>query len=194
LHLIVYTQKRLEPLIVKVPFAIMLALPVFVLLLAGLLVYLPFEAAELRRRSEELAARRQQLEQRISELRDEYGRLAAGDSTAAASYLLINLRAGAAPDTGGVWAVQVSSHRNLSDAQQEAARTAAEVARAVLIRRVALDNGIWYRVLLGQFESRQAAMAYADSVRRSGTIREFTLHRLPPGWEADTAFRKTPTN
>jgi hypothetical protein len=203
-YLVVYTRKRLMPLIRKIPLFILLVALAVPLALTAAVIYFHFAATGLKRQA---AA----LELNISAAREQ---LATADSISQVSELYIpavrNTRAdilfdlrppqrsdslsAAETNGGGVYAVQISSHRNHQEAVRVVSSLVNRLARPVLIQQTVLANGRWYRVLIEPFESREAAAGYADSLLAAGVIEEFTLHRLPHGWREDPAFGTPATN
>lgn len=209
MHLIVYTRKRLEPLVRKIPVIIPLAALALLPVLAGLSIYLQFEAAALRHQAAELGRQTALLEQRLDSLNSQLERLAAGPpppTSPGALDILLDLRApggadplfadapaAAAASGGGVYALQVSSYRLRADAEQMAAALAEKIERKVLIQQAALASGRWYRVLIEPFAGRQDAAWFADSIRAAGVIGEYILQRLPDDWGNDPAYSEAPS-
>ncbi len=204
MYLVVYTRKRLLPLIRKIPMLILLAALTVPLALTAAAAYFLFASAALERQANAL-------ERKISVAREQ---LAAADSvsriftelaTAARSApaeILIDLRtpefsraADAARESdGGVYAVQVSSHRNRREAVRVVEELAGRLPRPLLIQQTVLGTVGWYRVLIEPFESRSAAAGYADSLLSAGVIGEVILHRLPSDWREDPALGHPVTN
>ncbi len=201
MYLVVYTRKRLMPLIRKIPLLILLTALTVPLALTAAAIYFLLTSAALEQQAatleREIAAARQQLAVALPVRQT----LEPPDRTAAAE-ILIDLRPPPGSDTvaaarengGGVYAVQVSSHRNRREALRVMAELAGNLTRPLLIQRAVLTDGGWYRVLIQPFESRTAAAGYADSLLAAGVIGEFILHRLPSGWREDPALENPATN
>ncbi len=208
MYLVVYTRKRLMPLIRKIPLLILLAALAVPLALTTAAVYFHFAARGLEQQAagleREIAAAHEQLATagsipHVSEKPVPAVRSATED-------ILFDLRppegsdtlpapqAGTRQSSGGVYAVQISSHRNPLEAGRVVESLAGQLTRPVLVQQAVLANGRWYRVLIEPFESRAAASGYADSLLAAGVIGEFILHRLPSGWREDPAFENPDTN
>ncbi len=204
MYLVVYTRKRLKPLIQKIPLFILLAALAVPLAMTAAAVYFHFAATGLERQAAALGREITAVRREITSA-DRISRSSRADIPALRSTpadILFDLRPPEGSDTlaavneigGGVYAVQISSHRSLQEAGRVVKSLAESLSRPVLIQQTVLANGRWYRVLIEPFGSRDAAAGYADSLLTAGVIGEFILHRLPSGWREDPAFGNPTTN
>lgn len=69
-----------------------------------------------------------------------------------------------------IWVIHFSSHKERAGAQKEAGRLAAALGKTGHAIGVDLgEKGIWYRVLIGDFSTQEAARAYHDELQARNT-------------------------
>jgi len=201
LYLIVFTRKRLVPLVRKFSALTLLAVSVVLVVLAAAVAWLQLETAELRRQVDILTGQIAVSQRRLAEVSLETP--VSGGS--APADILIDLRAPAeadippgpaaetpAQDNDGPYAVQISSHHSREEALRVVTGLAGSVPRPLLIQQAALANGSWYRVLLEPFSAREQAVKFADSLCARGVFSDYVLQRLPAGWRDNPNYSFEP--
>ncbi len=81
------------------------------------------------------------------------------------------------PDSTGPWFIHVSSYKT----QDEAAKVAARFTGAgheAMVREQMVNNSTWFRVYLGPYGERKAAVKLAEEMRGNGTITYYQVQRL----------------
>ena len=66
--------------------------------------------------------------------------------------------------------IQVSSHKKAVDANREKKRLISRGLDAVVDHEQVKDKGMWYRVYIGQFDTREAATVFAKDLVQQGII------------------------
>jgi cell division protein FtsN len=82
----------------------------------------------------------------------------------------------------GPLAVQVASFQTRRRAEEvrDAVSRTTGLPAAVLPAEV--DGAVWYRILMGAFDSEDAARAAAEPLLRARTIRVVVVREIPGGW------------
>ena len=73
--------------------------------------------------------------------------------------------------------IQVSSHKKVEAAERELIRLKSHNLDAFISHEHVKDKGMWYRVLVGQFENSTAATGFANSLVDKKIISGFWLKR-----------------
>ncbi len=83
----------------------------------------------------------------------------------------------------GLLAVQVASFqtRRRAEAVRDAVSRSTGLPAAVLPAEV--DGAVWYRILMGAFDSEAAARSAAEPLLRARTIRVVVVRQIPGSWE-----------
>jgi len=78
--------------------------------------------------------------------------------------------------------IQVSSHKKADDANREKSRLISRGLDAVVDYEQVKDKGMWYRVYIGQFETREAANRFAKDLVEKGIIAGYWVKKkkVPP--------------
>ena len=191
MYLIVFTRKRLAPLVRRIS---PLLPAVLILAVAGMtaaIIWLELRSAQLARITTELASRISGYERQLAEAPPEVPPPVAP----VAGEILIDLRVPpdtALPEVDAVYAIQLASLHSRDEALRVVAGLKGALPRPLLIQRAVLANGSWHRVLMEPFPDRAGAAAFADSLRQQGMIRDYILQRLPSGWRESTDYETVP--
>jgi len=86
--------------------------------------------------------------------------------------------------------IQVSSHKNADDANREKSRFISRGLDAVVDYEQVKDKGMWYRVYIGQFETREAAKAFAKDLVQQGIIAAYWVKKKRVALEAVKTEKK----
>jgi septal ring-binding cell division protein DamX len=81
------------------------------------------------------------------------------------------------------WTLHVASLQSLDSAQDLAAKLRAETGLPIHITPTDLESGVWYRVLLGEYPSGEAARAALESLRSKQDFAFVRTVRLAPSAE-----------
>ena len=73
--------------------------------------------------------------------------------------------------------IQVSSHKKAEDADSELQRLKSHGLDSFIDYELVKDKGMWYRVYVGQFESKKAATAFANGLVGKGIISGFWVKK-----------------
>jgi hypothetical protein len=185
LYLIVFTRKRLLPLVRRFS-PLLPSLAVTVLIgLAAAVVWLQLRSAELREQTARLAGQISGYDSQLAEVRTDTQLT----SEQLESDILIDLHPPPATlERTGPYAIQLASLHSRAEALRMAGGLSGTVGRELVVQRAVLDSGPWYRVLIEPFPGDREAQAYADSLRAAGKIRDFVLQRLPDDWRSDPDY------
>jgi hypothetical protein len=180
-HLIIYTQKRESPYIIRV-YLILLLLAVLVLAsLVSLIIYSGLKATaiqgeihilRLRKIEAELGLAR--IDAEFSSFKERLGNLQQDKNMPAIIGEALTLH----PDSSR-YAVQVSAHRNFQDAERIVQSIHGRISRRVAVQPARLATGLWFRVLVTPFDTQAEAKSYADSLVRQKIIQEYYIQRIP---------------
>jgi len=77
------------------------------------------------------------------------------------------------------YAVQVSAHRSLQDAERMVQSMRPRISRPIAVQPTRLATGLWFRVLVTAFDTLADAQNYADSLIKQKIIKEYYIHRIP---------------
>ncbi len=77
------------------------------------------------------------------------------------------------------YAVQVSAHRSLQDAERIVQSMRPRISRPIAVQPTRLATGLWFRVLVTAFDTQADAQNYADSLIKQKIIKEYYIHRIP---------------
>jgi opacity protein-like surface antigen len=80
--------------------------------------------------------------------------------------------------------IQVSSHKKADDADREKSRLISRGLDAVVDFEQVKDKGMWYRVYIGQFETREAANIFAKDLVEKGIIAGYWVKKKKVPTEA----------
>ena len=74
--------------------------------------------------------------------------------------------------------IQVVSLKNVEKAEQELARLKSHGIDAFMRHEPVKDKGMWYRIYVGQFETRDEATKFAQKIKDQGIISGFWVKRI----------------
>ena len=181
MHLIIYTQRRESPYIIRV-YLILVLLAVLVLAsLVSVIIYSGLKATalqgeihilRLRKIEAELGLAR--IDAEISGFQGPLGNLQQHKTMPAILGEALTLH----PDSSR-YAVQVSAHRNFQDAERILQSIRGRISKRVAVQPARLATGLWYRVLVTPFETQAEAKTYADSLVRQRIIQDYYIQRIP---------------
>ncbi len=192
MHILIYTAKREKPFVLG---RAGLSLSV----LSGLLVLAVWAAvwhngqngsygAEINRIEQELYSGRARLDAAVSGIDSLRASLEIGNPRGLEQFLrqMDSLRGGTPPETVSVSApvssvniaIQVSSHPLEQDARREAESLALRTGLHPVVEGVRVGARLWHRVLIEGFREESAARTLADSLLRTGAIREYVIQEL----------------
>ena len=193
LYLIVFTRKRLLPLVRRFSPLLPTLAAVALIAVAASVVWLQLRSTKLREQTAQLEGQISGYDSQLSETQAEVAKTNENKN----SDILFDLHPPALPDSPAVagsreqtgpYAIQLASLHTREEALRMAAGLSGATGRGLLIQRAVLDNGSWFRLLLEPFPGSPEARAYADSLRAAGKIRDYVLQRLPEGWREDPDF------
>lgn len=81
--------------------------------------------------------------------------------------------------------IQVSSHKKAENANRLKSRLISQGLNAVVDYEQVKDKGMWYRVYIGQFETRKAANTFAKDLVQQGIIAGYWVKKKTVALEAD---------
>jgi cell division septation protein DedD len=76
------------------------------------------------------------------------------------------------PNTGN-WTIQVGSFKDQGEADARAGRLNSSGGEARVVKADIVGKGTWYRVQVGRFPSREAAMSFGNQLRSKNLIADF---------------------
>ncbi|MBZ0274478.1 SPOR domain-containing protein [bacterium] len=77
------------------------------------------------------------------------------------------------PPTGGGWTVQLSAHPNEAEAKGKQSAYVKKGIEAYIVRADIPGKGVWYRVRVGQFSTREGAQQYANAIREREQVEPY---------------------
>ena len=181
MHLIIYTQKRESPYIIRVYLILLLLAGLVLASLVSLIIYSGLKATAiqgeihiLKLRKIETELELDRIDAEISGFKERLGSFQQHKDMPPLIGEALTLH----PDSS-MYAVQVSAHRNFQDAQRIVQSIHGLISRRIAVQPARLATGLWFRVLVTPFETQAEAKNYADSLLKQKIIQEYYIQRIP---------------
>jgi cell division septation protein DedD len=84
-----------------------------------------------------------------------------------------------------LWAIQVASFRTLDRARTLAMQLREDTGEPVLVSPLRGESGIWYRVLVGEYDSLDRVARRMEDLQDRYDFGFLRRVRVPSGWEAE---------
>lgn len=180
MHLVIYTQKRENPYLIR-SYLILLLLAVLVLAgLVSLIIYSGVKVSALQTEIHILSLRKIEAElelaradTKISNLQQSLANLRQHRNQPAVLEETQRLH----PDSS-TYAVQISAYHSFQDAERMVENIRPRISRPIAVQPTRLATGLWFRVLVTAFDTQTEAQNYADSLVKQKIIKEYYIQRL----------------
>ena len=200
MHLVIYFQKRVRPLIFKLHVIAPVLLALLMIFLLALLIYSGFKNRALTAATLALTAKKARTAGKVLEADQQIFRLEeriryAEEHPTTPEVLFETLNktfASRAPDTifpnfsaeyrrlsgKTVYAIQLASLKSRDAAASVAGNYRSIIPMTIEIEEADLPSGRWYRVIVTGFESARKAENYALELKSNGKITDYVIQKI----------------